>query len=424
MTALPVKKEKEKNKDQPKRWIDVNLADVKQIMAIHRYRRPDNSISENAFIERFILPMSGLQKDKYGNIYKLVGDKHPKILWSCHTDTVHRTAGIQEVSMYGPKGSGYSKKLALASEEKTSNCLGADDGAGIWMLLELIKANVPGIYVFHRNEEHGCKGSEFVLKNHWDVLEGVDAAIAFDRRGRKDIITHQCSVRTASDEFARSLAAGLKMDHVPSDGGVYTDTHIYKGVIPECTNIAAGYDGAHGQHEHLDMEYLINLRNAVLKLDLNSLVIARDPTKIERKGYYHNNTSSWDGGQKYDKYQPSWEPTTLPAYLRRYAEDVADMLETWNIDLDAIKKFVADYKAEKAADKSPNVPATVTSATTATTVAEAKKDAKVGEETEKDESGDTDLCGRSNCPQWVDGSPCCLDDTKSLPTQLALEQGD
>lgn len=388
MSALLARKEEDA--PQPT-WTERNRADVRQIMAIHRFRRPDLSVSEQAFIEKFILPLN-VQSDKFGNYYKLIGPREPKILWSCHTDTVHKVSGIQEIAAFGPKGGAYSKKLALSSEEKVSNCLGADDGAGVWMLLELIKARVPGLYVFHRNEEHGCQGSKYILKNHPDVLAGISAAIAFDRRGKKDIITHQCSIRTCSDVFARSLAAGLRMDHKPDDGGVYTDTEVYRTVIPECTNVAAGYDGAHGSGESLDMEYLINLRNAVLNLDLDSLQIDRDPSVVERKSFGYYNRRSWNDGWESDynknSYKPSTaaghipgsslvskEPTTLLDFIKKYPEEVASLMEEWGFDHKNLREFVDASKAglDTLADAAKP---------------EDKPDDKKGEETDAGEAAD------------------------------------
>ena len=328
-----------------------------RIIDIHQFRRPDTSVSESAFISKFIIPL-GVSSDKYGNLYKVIG-KEPKILWSCHTDTVHNKAGIQQVSIWG------QKKLKLASAEEHSSCLGADDGAGVWMLIELIKAKVPGLYVFHRNEEHGCKGSKFVLDHHRDVITDLKAAIAFDRRGTRDIITHQCSVRTCSDAFAEAVAEGLGMGHCPDDGGAFTDTETYRSVIPECTNIAAGYDGAHGKGESLDLEYLINLRSAALALKWDKLPIVRDPTKYERKSYYyggykkgehlapgatsypgHAGPQGWENdymGHEFDKYTPpssSKEPTTILEYIKQKPEVVADLLEQWGMSVKDIKDYV------------------------------------------------------------------------------------
>src|SRR6185295_6264555 len=102
--ALPVLKPKWSAYDKKHRHHTHRIIDM------HQFRRPDCSVSKSAFISKFIMPIGGLSTDKYGNFYKQIGEK-PKILWSCHTDTVHRTAGIQQISIWG------TKKLKLASAE-------------------------------------------------------------------------------------------------------------------------------------------------------------------------------------------------------------------------------------------------------------------------------------------------------------------
>lgn len=356
-----------------KRWMDGHQKDVNKLFAIHRFRRPDLSISEDGFIQKFILPL-GVKWDDYANYYKLIGPTKPRIMWSAHTDTVHNMPGIQEVSAWGNKGENKST-LRLASVEKVSNCLGADDGAGVWMLTELIKAKVPGLYIFHRNEERGGKGARFILQNHRDVIEGIQAAIAFDRRGKRDIITHQCGFRTCSEVFARSLASGLAMNHAPDDGGTFTDTEVYSKLIPECTNIAAGYEHAHTSREELDLDYLIQLRDAVLKLDLNKLIISRDPSISERKTFVYNNkrwkgNEGWENdhygghskhgfnGKKFDDYTPpAKEPTTVLDYVRQNPDAIASMLEEWGVDLKNLKDYVeATTKALPGPAKSEDNP--------------------------------------------------------------------
>src|SRR5215207_8746363 len=51
------------------------------------YRRPASSKTEEQFIERYIRPL-GVATDGAGNLHKRIGNAD--ILWSCHTDTVHR----------------------------------------------------------------------------------------------------------------------------------------------------------------------------------------------------------------------------------------------------------------------------------------------------------------------------------------------
>ena len=44
---------------------------------------------------------------------------------------------------------------------------------------EMILAGIPGLYVFHRNEESGGAGSDWIARETPWELHGIKAAIAF-----------------------------------------------------------------------------------------------------------------------------------------------------------------------------------------------------------------------------------------------------
>lgn len=245
------------------------------ILGLHRAH---GSEGERELIENYIVP-TGAKPDNYGNYILRIG-KAP-ILWSSHTDTVH--------SNYLEK----KQKLLIVENTKevisdNSNCLGADNGAGVWMCLELIKAGVEGLYIFHREEESGGKGSRFIVSQTPEILKDIQYAVAFDRRGTDSVITHQVT-RTCSNIFAKELCDALDMGHKPDDGGTFTDTANYAHIIPECTNISAGFHREHTPKEWLDTVYLANLRDKMISLDLTELSVSRDVTDAEYAGstYYY-----------------------------------------------------------------------------------------------------------------------------------------
>ena len=142
---------------------------------MHTYKRPQGSKTERRFIHNFIVP-TGAKPDKFGNYYLCIG-KAP-IMWSSHTDTVHHNKGIQTVGYDG-------MEIGIAAEDNSkASCLGADDTVGVWHMLQMIKAKVPGLYVFHRQEEGGRKGSQYIARAHGDLLKNVKYCIALDRRER------------------------------------------------------------------------------------------------------------------------------------------------------------------------------------------------------------------------------------------------
>ncbi|SEK02194.1 Peptidase family M28 [Sphingobium sp. AP50] len=244
------------------------------LLEILSWARPHDSDIERAFCREFLDKVPGMTKDGYGNRMLSIGVR-PRIIWSCHIDTVAARGGRQNVDVD-------AKGIARLQNGKAGMCLGADDGAGIWIMLNMIAARRPGLYIFHRGEERGCLGSRWIMRNTPHLLEGVDAAIAFDRAGYGDVITHQSHGRTCSDAFAASMATALNalgpdLQYAPDNTGVFTDTNEYAGAIPECSNLSVGYHGQHGPRETLDIAHCERLLAAMVKLDSDQLVIERDP---------------------------------------------------------------------------------------------------------------------------------------------------
>jgi len=134
-----------------------------------------------------------------------------------------------------------------------------------------------GLYLFHRGEERGGLGSRYIASTTPELLHGIRAAIAFDRRGTHSVITHQRGQRSASDAFAYSLADALGLGHAPDPTGTFTDTANYVDLIGECSNLSVGYENEHTDHETLDLGYLLHLRDALVAADLTRLTFDRRP---------------------------------------------------------------------------------------------------------------------------------------------------
>jgi len=256
--------------------------------------RPASSEMEKFYVNNYLftpeMQAMGMYKDGFhygrqegsgeGNLIIKIGEGS-KTLFSSHTDTVHRT-GVEQNVIIDPT----QDKLKFTTD--SGQCLGGDDGTGVWLMLELIKAGVPGLYIFHRAEEVGGQGSSYIANTTPELIEGYERAIAFDRKDDWSIITHQSGVRTCSEEFAKDLARELSMGHRADSTGSFTDTANYDTIIPECTNLSVGYHNAHSARENQEIDYLLEFRDALIKVDWENLVTARDPEEVEysNKGYY------------------------------------------------------------------------------------------------------------------------------------------
>jgi len=244
--------------------------DVRVLLEMLTYCRPHGSRGDLEFRARYLLTLPGTSVDDHRNVRVDVGDS--RILWSSHTDTVHRKSGRQCVEYHASTG------LAVLPLKSPSNCLGADDTIGVWIMAEMIRAGVPGQYVFHYGEEAGGIGARAYARAGGP---SADVAIAFDRAGYGDVVTHQWGGRTCSDSMAGQIADVLRgaddgLRYAGHDG-VYTDTAEYADIVSECTNLSVGYRGQHTTAECADLTFARRLRDAVCTADWSVLVPERVP---------------------------------------------------------------------------------------------------------------------------------------------------
>ncbi len=324
------------------------LAGTQRLLEILSWRRPHDSGAEAEFIALYLMPLkqhpnvTNLSVDGFGNIWVTVGQPDTGLLFSCHIDTVSKEGGRQAIGW-----SETEQDVLQLIKKKAGRSLGADDGAGLWLLLEMIDAGKTGTYVFHRGEEVGRLGSCYVAKSEPQRLDGIQACIAFDRRDHDNLITHQLGERGCSEAFGDSLIDALynaskgQLLYRLDDTGAYTDSYSYFDIVPECTNLSVGYDGEHGPRETLDVAHLWRLRCAMLKADLSGLVIARDPSVTEYafSGYGYGRqtwtSDSWlDDRDNDDLGVPYWGDQTTDAQLDR-----------WH-DLGDIETLVLNYPAK------------------------------------------------------------------------------
>lgn len=280
----------------PQRHPLIDDPKAQELAKLLTYCRPHGSKTERHFINDYLMPL-GVKFDTKGNAFKRIGDA--PVMWSCHTDTVHHRKGKQVVEFWTGAD---SEMLFGVKFGEASGCLGADDTAGIFIMMEMIRDKVPGLYVFHRGEECGSIGSHWIADHNKKFVEGIKFCIAFDRKDIKSIITFQRGDRTCSDEFAKSLAEQIGMGHECDDGGVWTDSASYTDLIPECTNISVGYYDAHSSRESLNVSYLMRLRDAMVKLDTSKLVEKRKAGDKESKPktrVYYDDGYTWGRSYSY-----------------------------------------------------------------------------------------------------------------------------
>jgi hypothetical protein len=219
---------------------------------------------------RHLLP-SYLKTDAWGNYYYRVGN-NSTTLFTCHLDNYcekkEKVNHIIEGNLIKTDG---------------TTILGADNKAGVCVLLYLIEKNVPGLYYLFLGEEPigqgGLWGSSQIF-NDLSILMGIERAVAFDRKAYGSVITRQMAQYCCSNEFADALCSdfsskGLSMKK--DETGYYTDTGNLIEVIPECTNISIGVFNEHHNTECVDIAYVEMVAKVASTIDWESLPTSRHP---------------------------------------------------------------------------------------------------------------------------------------------------
>lgn len=287
--------------------------------------------------------------DKFGNFIIEIGE-NIETMFSCHMDTVHTLhrdipkGEAGNISLLTIKGSNDPTKHGWihAGVKKVNKItktisfegiqLGGDDKIGVFTMCEMIKAKIPGLYVFHVGEEVGCVGSKYIVQHSPALVQNIKRCIAFDRKGYTDVIAFQRGQRCASAAFTNELAKRLNEAGAEAPGskfegevqGLYTDSANYAELISECTNLSIGYFDAHSCSEKFDWYWYTKwFLPSVLKMDWN-IPVTRDPKAKTYVAYqnphYHTNGMG---------YQSQYGSTTLVKYSEVTKHTPYNRLPLW-----------------------------------------------------------------------------------------------
>lgn len=286
-------------------------------------KRQAGSKTLDSFIAKWIAPL-GAKPDQAGNWIIRIGQS--RVLWSSHTDSVHSSSGWQTLAISGD--------TVRLRKDSNSNCLGADCATGVWIMREMILAGVAGLYIFHADEESGGIGSGHIASTTPELLDGIDYAIAFDRKGFDSVISHQAGSRCASQAFIDSILPMLPAGFSADSGGTFTDTASYMTQVPECTNLSVGYLAQHTAQESQSLNHALAMREAMLAFDETQLIAERDPAITEPTRY--------DWSSYYDWQEP--EPTRqrvddLAGWIRQHPDVVADWMTHNGVDVEELRDW-------------------------------------------------------------------------------------
>ena len=317
-----------------------NEPDMSLLIKMLKYRRPSNGVTQKIFNDKFLKPVFG-EPDQFNN-YMLVIGKNPNICFTAHHDTVHYQEGMQNIMI--------TEGMVYLHPESQSNCLGADCTTGIWLILHMIKNNVPGRYIIFSEEESGGEGSlKSLIKNRDGWVKDTDIMISLDRRGRDSVVTHQFGERTCSDDFALELSSLLGGEYFPDDTGVFTDSYIFKDHIPECTNISVGYDFQHTKRETQDLDFARVLADSLVQIEFKNLPIIRtvryDAPVIpyQRFNYYGGGV---DEEEENHYLYGTGSLFTLEDMCDYYPKTAAAILKSYGITVDDFSEYLSTRDRE------------------------------------------------------------------------------
>lgn len=247
----------------------------------------------------------GAEMDLHGN-FVLTVPGAPRILFTSHLDTASHEDKPRRIKRRTLPGGVLGARNSI---------LGADDKAGMAIMLHMIRNEIPGTYAFFVGEERGCVGSSAYATTTQDIYEQV---VSFDRYGTSSIITHQSFGRSASDDYAKALASRFEevgvSGLVPDPHGTYTDSAQFMEIAHECTNISVGYYHQHTMNEVQDLHFLSLMADAVLKVPWEDLPIVRQPGEDDYGGAL--TVPWWEGGK-------SIQSRRRVGYLWDFQDDVA-----------------------------------------------------------------------------------------------------
>jgi hypothetical protein len=212
-----------------------------------------------------------LKEDSQGNYFMVIGES--ETMFCCHLDTAawEKEKVTHEVFE--------TKKGDIGVGTSGDTILGADDKAGVVILLNLIENKVPGLYYFFIGEESGGVGSKGIVRKEAGKFEKYKRCIAFDRRDYGSVITKQMGRTCCSEDFADALIkqfVDAGMPHKQDPFGIYTDSANFVDIIPECTNISVGYFNEHSVSEVQNITYLTKLAETTLKVKWEELPTVRE----------------------------------------------------------------------------------------------------------------------------------------------------
>ena len=183
---------------------------------------------------KLLLSQFGYENQRTDNRNYLMAEGDIPIALIAHLDTVHSVEPFQffydekEMVMWSPQG------------------LGADDRAGVILILSILSEGYRPHLIFTTGEEHGGIGANKLVENYSEAPFDIDFMIELDRCGSEDAVFYNCMNHSFID-YIRSF--GFTFEE-----GSFTDICILgRNWNIAAVNLSVGYYNEHTKAEYWDL---------------------------------------------------------------------------------------------------------------------------------------------------------------------------
>lgn len=177
-----------------------------------------------------------------------------------HQDMVLAGPGPRTMSIRNGQIRGFQKGTGVPCN------LGADDGLGVCIALQLLTI-LPDIKViFTTQEEVGGIGAIRACSNR-EFFRNINFFIQADRRGSSDLITHTNGINVATKEFIADISDLMIKYNYTINSGTFTDVGIFVETFSIVgVNISVGYVHEHSSSEYTVIEHTENCLNFIYSI--------------------------------------------------------------------------------------------------------------------------------------------------------------
>ena len=173
--------------------------------------------------------------------------------------------------------------------------LGADDRAGVFSILTIVKSGLKPHIVLTTDEEYGGIGASALIEFE-KPFKDVRYIIELDRRGTDDCVFYDC----LNPEFT----AYVEKFGFSENWGTFSDIST---ICPEWgiagVNLSIGYQNEHSEIETLHIGNMLNTIEKVKKMltekDIPTFEYIEDPYVKNWSYFYNNSWKEWDTSKFY-----------------------------------------------------------------------------------------------------------------------------